>query len=105
MVPDIVIGNEKFLSNLSPDERAIFDKGFQIISRVQRDAWGNSVEKAIKQAKEEMNVQFFYPDVLPFQEKVLPLHQEVVTANPKLIPIYEKIQEVGRSMTGGDENE
>lgn len=105
MVPDIVIGNERFLTNLSPEEREIFDKGFQIISRVQRDAWGDSVEKSIKQAKEEMNVQFFYPEVLPFQERVLPLHQEVMTSNPKLVPIYEKIQEVGKSMTGGKENE
>ena len=52
-----------------------------------------------------MNVQFFYPEVLPFQERVLPLHQEVMTSNPKLVPIYEKIQEVGKSMIGGKENE
>lgn len=104
MVPDIVIGNERFLSNLLPEERLIFDKGFQIISKVQRDAWGDSVKQSIKQAKEDMNVQFFYPDVLPFQEKVLPLHQEVMTSNPKLVPIYEKIQEVGKSMIGGKEN-
>ncbi|MGL4671288.1 MAG: TRAP transporter substrate-binding protein [Cetobacterium sp.] len=104
MVPDIVIGNEKFLSSLSKEEREIFDKGFQIISQVQREAWGAYVEKSIEGAK-EMNVQFFHPDVLAFQERVLPLHQEVLVASPKLEPIYNQIQEIGKSMIGGKENE
>ena len=88
MVPDIVIGNLRFLNSLSPEERAIFDEGFTIISKVQREAWGESVNKAIQQAK-EMNVEFIYPDVLAFQERVLPLHDEVLAATPKLKPIYE----------------
>ncbi|WP_426709696.1 TRAP transporter substrate-binding protein [Cetobacterium sp. SF1] len=101
MVPDIVIGNERFLSNLTPEEREIFDQGFKIISQVQREAWEDSVETAKAQAK-EMNVQFLYPDVSAFKEKVLPLHQEVIEANPKLKPIYEKIQEVGKNLGGED---
>lgn len=94
MVPDIVIGNLKFLKSLSPEEKEIFDEGFEIISKVQREAWGTSVAQAIEQAK-AMHVEFIYPDVLAFQEKVLPLHEEVLTANPKLKPIYDQIQEIG----------
>ena len=100
MVPDIVIGNLRFLNNLSNEERAIFDEGFKIISKVQREAWGSSVEKAIEEAK-AMNVEFIYPDVLAFQEKVLPLHKEVLDANPKLKPIYDRIQEIGKEVIGG----
>ena len=100
MVPDIVIGNLRFLNSLSPEERAIFDEGFTIISKVQREAWGESVNKAIQQAK-EMNVEFIYPDVLAFQERVLPLHDEVLAATPKLKPIYDKIQEIGKEIKGG----
>lgn len=100
MVPDIVIGNLRFLNSLSPEERAIFDEGFKIISKVQREAWGPSVEKAIEEAK-KMNVEFIYPDVLAFQEKVLPLHEEVLAANPKLRPIYDSIQEIGKEVVGG----
>ena len=100
MVPDIVIGNLRFLNNLSPEERAIFDEGFKIISKVQREAWGSSVEKAIEEAK-KMNVEFIYPEVLVFQEKVLPLHEEVLAANPKLKPIYDRIQEIGKEVIGG----
>ena len=97
MVPDIVIGNLKFLEELSSNERDIFNQGFQIISKVQREAWGSSVEKAIEQAK-EMNVTFIYPDVLAFQEKVLPLHNEVLAGTPKLKPIYDSIQKVGKNL-------
>ena len=104
MVPDIVIGNEKFLTNLSEKERKIFDEGFNIISKVQRAAWGESVKKSIQQAK-EMNVQFFYPNVLAFQEKVLPLHEEVLKSNPKLEPIYNKIQDMGKNLIGGEIND
>lgn len=100
MVPDIVIGNIRFLNSLSHEERAIFDEGFKIISKVQREAWGSSVEKAIEEAK-KMNVEFIYPDVLAFQEKVLPLHKEVLDANPKLKPIYDRIQEIGKEVIGG----
>lgn len=100
MVPDIVIGNLRFLNNLSNEERAIFDEGFKIISKVQREAWGSSVKKAIEEAK-AMNVEFIYPDVLAFQEKVLPLHKEVLDANPKLKPIYDRIQEIGKEVIGG----
>lgn len=100
MVPDIVIGNIRFLNSLSHGERAIFDEGFKIISKVQREAWGSSVEKAIEEAK-KMNVEFIYPDVLAFQEKVLPLHKEVLDANPKLKPIYDRIQEIGKEVIGG----
>ncbi|WP_303189332.1 TRAP transporter substrate-binding protein [Fusobacterium ulcerans] len=100
MVPDIVIGNIRFLNSLSHEERAIFDEGFKIISKVQREAWGSSVEKAIEEAK-KMNVKFIYPDVFAFQEKVLPLHKEVLDANPKLKPIYDRIQEIGKEVIGG----
>ncbi|MGL5051069.1 MAG: TRAP transporter substrate-binding protein [Cetobacterium sp.] len=100
IVPDILIGNEKFLTSLSKDEREIFDKGFKIISQVQREAWGDYVKKSIEAAK-EMNVKLYHPNVLAFQEKVLPLHKEVLLSNPKLELIYNQIQEVGKSMIGG----
>ena len=102
MVPDILIGNLKFLNSLSPEEREIFNQGFVLISQVQRDAWTMSVEKAKNQAQKDMNVKFIYPDVALFKEKVLPLHGEVLNANPKLKPIYDKIQEIGKNMQKED---
>ena len=93
MVPDIVIGNLKFLDGLSEEEREIFNEGFAVLSKVERESWNAAVEDAKAKAT-EMGVQFTYPDIEPFKEKVLPLHEEVLTSNPKLRPIYEAIQEV-----------
>ena len=101
MGPDILIGNLKFLNGLSPEEREIFNEGFVLISKVQREAWGKSVEKAKLQAEKDMKVQFIYPDVALFKEKVLPLHNEVLEATPKLKPIYDEIQRIGKELKEG----
>lgn len=101
MVPDILIGNVKFLNSLSPEERATFEEGFKLISNVQRQAWVASVEKAKEQASKEMGVKFIYPDVSLFKNKVLPLHNEVLEKTPKLKPIYNKIQEIGQKIKQG----
>ena len=92
MVPDLVLCNWAFLEGLSEDERAIFDEGFQIINTVQRGAWEEAVEAAKDQALNEQGVEFLYPDTAPFQEAVMPLHEEVLAGAPELQPIYDMIQ-------------
>lgn len=92
MVPDMLIANLKFLNDLSPEERQIFDEAAAECTRVERDAWDDQVENAKQIASEEMGVQFIETDILPFKEKVLGLHKELISANPKIGPIYEKIQ-------------
>ena len=44
-------------------------------------------------AQNEQGVTFLYPDTKPFQEAVMPLHDSVLSSNPELQPIYDKIQE------------
>ena len=80
-------------SCLSEEERAIFDEGFQILNQTQRDAWESAVEEAKNQAEQEQGVTFTYPDIVPFQEAVAPMHQEMLDNYPDLAPIYELIQE------------
>ena len=92
MVPDLVLCNWAFLEGLSAEDRAIFDEGFQIINTVQRGAWEEAVEAAKEQALNEQGVNFLYPDTAPFQEAVMPLHQEVLAGAPELQPIYDLIQ-------------
>jgi tripartite ATP-independent transporter DctP family solute receptor len=91
MVPDMLIGNVKFLDGLSEEERAIFDEAAKECTRVEREEWEVQTEQAKAQAA-EMGVQFIYPDVELFREKVMPLHQEILDENPRLVPIYEEIQ-------------
>lgn len=93
MVPDIVIGNIAFMDNLPEEEQAIFEEGYQIINQVQREAWTTAVEAALDRAVNEQGVELLYPDTAAFQEAVAPLHESVLSANPDLQPIYDKIQE------------
>ena len=91
MVPDILLGNWAFIENLPEDERAIFEEGFQIVNKVQREEWTKAVENAKNKAQNEMGVNFYYPDTAPFQEACMPIHDSVVKGNAILEEIYAKI--------------
>lgn len=92
MIPDILIGNIAFLDGLSDEERAIFDEGFEVVNKTQREAWTKAVEEAKDRAQNEQGVQFLYPDTKPFQEICEPMHQSMLDAHPDLKPIYDAIQ-------------
>ncbi len=93
MVPDILIGNHAFMKELTEEERAIFEEGYQLINQVQRSEWVEAVEKAKEKAANEQGVQFIYPDQEPFVKACMPLHEKVLIKNTAIQPIYEKIQE------------
>ncbi len=92
MIPDILIGNNDFLDGLSPEERAIFDEGFQLVNQVQREEWVTAVENAKERAENEQGVTFLYPDTKPFQEACMPMHEDMLSQYPDLAPIYDAIQ-------------
>lgn len=96
MVPDVLIGNLAFLDELDDEERAIFEVGFKLINKVQREEWVKAVEVAKEKAEKEQNVQFIYPDQTPFVEACLPLHDSVLSRNSEIQPIYNKIKEYNR---------
>ncbi len=91
MVPDMLIGNYKFLQELPPDERQIFDEAARECTKKERESWEIQVEEA-KQQAQNMGVEFLEADVDAFKAKVLPLHDEILNENEKLRPIYEEIQ-------------
>ena len=93
MVPDLLVANYEFMANLSSEERAIFDEGFEIVKETEQAAWSDAVAEAKDKAENEQHVNFLYPDTAPFQEAMAPLHDSVLSANPELQPIYDRIQE------------
>ena len=93
MIPDILIGNLGFMEDLSEEERAIFDEGFEILNQTQRDAWETAVEESKNKAENEQGVTFIYPDLKPFQETLQPMHEQMLEQYPDLAPIYELIQQ------------
>lgn len=97
MVPDLLIGNLKFLNGLSPEDRKVFDEASAEATEVERSQWDTQILSAIEQAK-AMDVEFIHPDVEAFKTKVLPLHKELLAKNEKLQPIYDKIQEINKEV-------
>lgn len=97
MVPDLLVGNLKFLNGLSPEDRKVFDDAAIECTKVERSQWDVQILDAIKQAK-SMGVEFIQTDVESFKEKVLPLHKELLLKNEKLQPIYDKIQEINKQV-------
>lgn len=93
MVPDILIGNNAFIESLSEEERAVFEKGYQLVNQIQREEWVKAVSSAREKAAAQQKVEFLYPDQAPFVEACTPLHQSVLSNNPAIRPIYDAIQE------------
>lgn len=94
MVPDMLIGNLRFLNGLPEDERKIFDEAARISTQVELTAWEEQVEQAKTLAKDKMGVEFIDVDVDLFKKKVLPLHEKMLKENPAIREVYEHIQKI-----------
>ncbi len=94
MVPDMLIGNLKFLEGLSDEELEIFQEAARISTEVEMEEWDTQVQEAKDYAENEMGVEFIEVDVEAFKEKVEPLHEKMIKENPDIADIYEHIQEI-----------
>ncbi len=105
MVPDILIGNNAFMEELTEEDRAVFEEGFRIVNQVEREEWIKAVENARERSINEQQVTFLYPDQQPFVEACLPLHDKVLRGNPALQPIYDAIQGYNKKYPAAAEQE
>ena len=99
MVPDMLIGNVKFLEELPDEEKKIFEEAAEECTRVERESWDKQSVEAKQQAA-DMGVEFIYPDINLFKDKVTDLQKEIVEDNQKLKPIYDEIQKVNKEVAG-----
>lgn len=99
MVPDMLIGNLKFLNGLSEEEREIFEEAARLSTEVEMEEWDEQVEAAKKIAQEDMGVEFIEVDVQLFKNKVANVQQDMLDENPNIQELYEHIQEVNAKYT------
>ena len=92
IIPDVLIANLKFLNGLSEEEKAVFYDAAQQATETEMAAWDTQVEEAKKIAQDDMGVQFIYPDINLFKEKVSNVQQEMLDANPDIQDLYDHIQ-------------
>lgn len=93
MVPDMLVGNLKFLNGLSEEERRVFEEAAALSTQVEREEWERQVEEAKNTAMKEMGVTFLEVDLEPFRERVMPMQQEMLEENPAIVELYQYIQE------------
>ena len=104
MVPDMLIGNLKFLNSLSDEEREVFEEAARLSTEVELEEWDVQVEEAKKIAQDDMGVEFIDVDVDAFKQKVLPLHETMLNDNPKIVDLYNHIQEINEKAKGGKQD-
>ena len=100
MIPDILIGNSAFLNDMPQEDRTVFEEGFAVVNKVEREEWTLAVEAAKNKAEKDQGVTFLYPDTAPFQEICLPMHESVLEQYPDLRQFYEAIQEYNQKFAG-----
>lgn len=99
MIPDMLIGNVKFLKSLSPEEYQIFKEAAALSTQVENSAWDDQVAAAKATAQNDMGVHFSDVDLTPFQEAVAPLQKSMLEKNPKIVDLYNHIQEINQKVS------
>ena len=92
MVPDMLVGNLKFLNSLSDEELAVFK---------ELSCWDDQVEEAKQIAENDMGVTFIDVDISEFSNKVSNVQQEMLDANPDIQDLYDHIQAINAEYEEG----
>lgn len=103
MVPDMLIGNLKFLEGLSDEEYQIFLDAALISTQEEMKYWDEQVEEAKKIAINDMGVEFIDVDVEAFKDKVSGVQQEMLDENPNIRELYDHIQEINEKYAQEEE--
>lgn len=105
MVPDMLIGNLKFLNSLSDEERAVFEEAARLSTEVELANWDEQAKAAKEYAESEMGVEFIDVDVQVFKDKVSGVQEDMLESNPRIQDLYDHIQEVNAKYAAAEEGE
>ena len=94
IIPDMLVGNLKFINGLSEEELKVFKEAALRSTEVELLEWDKCVEEAKNIAHNEMGVEFIYPDITLFKDKVKNMQQDMIKENPSIVDIYNHIQDV-----------
>lgn len=78
MVPDMLVGNLKFLESLEPEELQVFREAAALSTQVELEEWERQAEEARRTAREVMGVEFIETDIGQFKERVMDLQEEML---------------------------
>lgn len=101
MVPDMLVGNLKFLNSLSDEELAVFKEAARLSTEEELSYWDDQVEEAKQIAENDMGVTFIDVDISEFSNKVSNVQQEMLDANPDIQDLYDHIQAINAEYEEG----
>lgn len=101
MVPDMLVGNLKFLNSLSDEELAVFKEATRLSTEEELSCWDDQVEEAKQIAENDMGVTFIDVDISEFSNKVSNVQQEMLDANPDIQDLYDHIQAINAEYEEG----
>lgn len=101
MVPDMLVGNLKFLNSLSEEELAVFKEAAHLSTEEELSCWDDQVEEAKQIAENDMGVTFIDVDISEFSNKVSNVQQEMLDANPDIQDLYDHIQAINAEYEEG----
>lgn len=101
MVPDMLVGNLKFLNSLSDEELAVFKEAVRLSTEEELSCWDDQVEEAKQIAENDMGVTFIDVDISEFSNKVSNVQQEMLDANPDIQDLYDHIQAINAEYEEG----
>lgn len=99
MVPDMLIGNLKFLNSLSDEEREVFEEAARLSTEVELEEWDGQVEEAKRIAEEDMGVEFIDVDIQAFKDQVAGVQEDMLADSEHIGDIYDHIQEINAKYT------
>lgn len=101
MVPDMLVGNLKFLNSLSDEELAVFKEAARLSTEEELSCWDDQVEEAKQIAENDMGVTFIDVDISEFSNKVSNVQREMLDANPDIQDLYDHIQAINAEYEEG----
>ncbi|MGF1751064.1 TRAP transporter substrate-binding protein [Vibrio cionasavignyae] len=90
-IPDFVLISTRSWDKLTPEQQEAVQASADVARDFQKELWGEQEALAIEEAKSKMGVQFFYPEIEPFREKVAPLYDEY-RENQEIATLLDLIQ-------------
>lgn len=95
MVPDLIIINEKIYSEMSKENREIFDRLMNETIEKEFLVWNENVEKS-KEIAKKSGAQFVKVDIKPFQAGVSPLNEVVRNFSENTKKIYKDVRDLAK---------
>jgi tripartite ATP-independent transporter DctP family solute receptor len=92
-IPDIVLISTATLDRLSEEQRTAVIEAARESTEFHKEVWAEAIEVEKQKSAEEFGVNFYYPDLSPFQAAVQPMYEDL-KAEPEKYAVYEAIRDM-----------